>query len=522
VKLAKKSRILLPAFLLVLAAPCPAQIRDFSTGRYGTPETISLVPAGFGPYGGFYFIPDARLSVVWVVRPLGGEPTPFPASPQGVRGGLFLPPGWGGPDAGLFLTAGTNVNVYDNLGSGTSFQFLDPVTGLPVTATATFTMPLIAPSGFGGFAGYLFVSDQNNKIWAAAPGTKMLTVFRFLPDSCPSSGFCAFRNFLPFGLELAPPAWGPGGNMLLVSDGSPAVDDAGVPLLDQNGQRYSTIVAVGPDGGVIPFADIPLRGAATDPDIQQQNGLRQMLVLPDDFLVPSLGAAGAGKLLLVSVAGSGNGGGVLGETLAVNASGQIKGHLVTGSVTAKFDPRGMTVTADNHVLISDTSDPIWSASATDFAPGRGAVCSVMSSASASSLWPPNHDLVNVGLSVTSSCPSAVTVSVYSDEDELADDGDGAFSPDAADIAVGTLRLRSERSGTGEGRVYLIVAGATDIAGTAAASCSTVVVPHSKSSKDVAAVAARASAASQFCSMHQGTAPEGFSPVGNGPVVPPKQ
>jgi hypothetical protein len=518
--------VFLVAVLLALAAaaPCNAQIQIFSTGQYGTPETISLVPAGFGSYGGNYFIPDARLTVIWVAPSLGGPPTQFPAPPiaGGVRGGLFLPPGWGDANAGNFLTAGLYVSVYDSLGSHSSFQFIDPGTGLPATATGNFTSPILAPAGFGGFSGSLFVSDQNNTIWQAFPGTTMVSVFRYLSEGCPASGFCPFRNFAPFGLEFTPPGWGAVGDMLLVAGAGPVVDDTGTPVLDAGGNRYSTIVAVASDGTVNPFADIPLRGAVTDPDTQQQNGLRQILMLPDDFLVPSLGSDGLGKLLLVSISGSGQGGGVLGETLAVNSAGQIKGHLVTGTVTAKFDPRGMIVTADNHVLVSDTSDPIWRAAATDFAPGRGAVCSVMSSVSLSSLWPANHDLVNVGLTVTASCPNATTVSVYSDEDELANTGDGVFSPDAANIASGTLRLRAERSGKGDGRVYLIVARATDISGTAVASCSTVVVPQSQSRKDKDAVNAQAAAASQFCTQNGGAAPAGFFPVGVGPVVGPKQ
>src|SRR5437764_11764224 len=44
-----------------------------------------------------------------------------------------------------------------------------------------------------------------------------------------------------------------------------------------------------------------------------------------------------------------------------------------------------------------------------------------------------------------------SVKVYSDEDDLTPET-GDNSPDA----VGSLRLRSERSATGDGRVYLIV------------------------------------------------------------------
>jgi hypothetical protein len=50
------------------------------------------------------------------------------------------------------------------------------------------------------------------------------------------------------------------------------------------------------------------------------------------------------------------------------------------------------------------------------------------------------------------------------------------SPDAKDIAIGTLRLRAERVDTGNGRVYLVVVTATDPFGNASRACHTVVAP----------------------------------------------
>jgi hypothetical protein len=98
------------ALVMVLAALPPsatAQIQIFSTGQYGTPETISLAPSGFGAFGGQYFIPDARLNNIWIVPITGGPPTAFLAAPiegASVTGGLFLPSGWGG-NSGRFLVA---------------------------------------------------------------------------------------------------------------------------------------------------------------------------------------------------------------------------------------------------------------------------------------------------------------------------------------------------------------------------------------------------------------------------------
>jgi hypothetical protein len=180
----------------------------------------------------------------------------------------------------------------------------------------------------------------------------------------------------------------------------------------------------------------------------------------------------------------------------------------------------MILTNDGHILISDTSDPIWIASPRDFAPGRGPACSVTSSVSTSSLWPPNHNLVKVGLAGTSG-PGATGISV-SDEHDQADTGDGNFSPDARDVALVGLRLRSERNGNGDGRVYLVVVAASDTLGNVAASCNTVVVPKSQSKKDQDAVNAQATVAKAYCLAHGGAPPPGYFLIGDGPVVGPKQ
>jgi hypothetical protein len=59
---------------------------------------------------------------------------------------------------------------------------------------------------------------------------------------------------------------------------------------------------------------------------------------------------------------------------------------------------------------------------------------VSCSVARSSLWPPDHNLVNVGLSVsaTDNCDNTptITVFVFGDEDDEEPTGDGTHSPDA--------------------------------------------------------------------------------------------
>jgi hypothetical protein len=141
----------------------------------------------------------------------------------------------------------------------------------------------------------------------------------------------------------------------------------------------------------------------------------------------------------------------------------------------------------------------------------------------SSLWPVNHDLANVGLTfsaVDNSTAVTTSVAIYSDEDDVTSAG-GDQSPDAANIAAGTLRLRAERKANGDGRVYLILLTAADAFSNTSHRCLTVVVPKSQSPADAAAVNAQASAARAQCTA-TGMAPAGYFLVGDGPVIGPKQ
>jgi hypothetical protein len=111
--------------------------------------------------------------------------------------------------------------------------------------------------------------------------------------------------------------------------------------------------------------------------------------------------------------------------------------------------------------------------------------------------------------------------VFSNEDDLAPDS-GNFSPDALNIAPGTLRLRSERSGSGSGRVYLISVTATDASNNASHVCVAVVVPLNQTPASLSAIAAQAAAAVSSCTANNGAPPAGYVPVGDGPVVGSKQ
>lgn len=144
---------------------------------------------------------------------------------------------------------------------------------------------------------------------------------------------------------------------------------------------------------------------------------------------------------------------------------------------------------------------------------------VRCSVTTNTLWPPNSQLVNVGLQVTATddhdpAPT-IHIAVFSDETD-ADAGGAVIWPDATNFAPGALTLRAERNGNGDGRVYFILVTATDAAGNVGYSCCTATVPHSQSANAEASVAAQAAAAEAECA-GSGNAPAGYFPLSPVPV-----
>jgi hypothetical protein len=103
------------------------------------------------------------------------------------------------------------------------------------------------------------------------------------------------------------------------------------------------------------------------------------------------------------------------------------------------------------------------------------------------LWPPNHRLATItaDVSVTDNCPGAAFVlgSVTSSEPENGL-GAGDRAPDIVDAETGTpdveLRLRSERAGPAEARVYTVAYLASDACGNRSEAVATVRVEHDRS------------------------------------------
>jgi len=149
-----------------------------------------------------------------------------------------------------------------------------------------------------------------------------------------------------------------------------------------------------------------------------------------------------------------------------------------------------------------------------------------SSVASGTLWPPNHELADVGLvnQIADNCDGNVANSLdqkaWSDEPDIGPGGGGQHAPDAQ--FGDALRLRRERAGNEDGRVYLVIGEVADACGNTAFSCVTAGVPHAANPAALASLTAQAAAATTFCQANQGAPPAGFSQVGVSGPVGPKQ
>jgi hypothetical protein len=153
------------------------------------------------------------------------------------------------------------------------------------------------------------------------------------------------------------------------------------------------------------------------------------------------------------------------------------------------DPVTITFTASvtccNGVVCSDSDDAT-------FIPNQPPDCSE-ASASLDCLWPPDHKFVDITIvGVTDPDGDPVTINITaitSDEPTSTDKGSGGakHAPDADGVGTDTASVRAERSGNGDGRVYVIYFTASDGRGGECEGSVIVKVPHDQSDKACPAI-----------------------------------
>ena len=142
----------------------------------------------------------------------------------------------------------------------------------------------------------------------------------------------------------------------------------------------------------------------------------------------------------------------------------------TTTVTVKAtDASGNTATGTFTVTVEDKENPV--------------ITNI--SAIPSTLWPPNHKMVDVTVNynVSDNCSQAptCTLSVASNE-PIDGTGDGDTSPDWVIVDAHHVKLRAERAGSGNGRIYTITTACTDASGNPSSQIVTVPVPHDQGKK----------------------------------------
>jgi len=156
----------------------------------------------------------------------------------------------------------------------------------------------------------------------------------------------------------------------------------------------------------------------------------------------------------------------LGEGATLDATLPLGTHVVTLRVT---DSENETDTDEVAIDVVDTTPPV-----------------VSVETSPSVLWPPNHKLVPVDVSVDAAdaCGEVIVTLVSassSEPDDARGEGDGSTVGDIQGAEPGTdddqLLLRAERAGGGNGRTYTLVYSVTDVSGNVSESTAEVRVPH---------------------------------------------
>ena len=114
------------------------------------------------------------------------------------------------------------------------------------------------------------------------------------------------------------------------------------------------------------------------------------------------------------------------------------------------------------------------------------VAPVISNASATpnTLWSPNHKwwTIQVNYNASDNCGTPRTFLTVASDEPVNGLGDGNTSPDWQVVSASSVRLRAERSGTGDGRVYTITIHAVDQAGNTTTRAVTVTVKHDQRKK----------------------------------------
>jgi hypothetical protein len=149
----------------------------------------------------------------------------------------------------------------------------------------------------------------------------------------------------------------------------------------------------------------------------------------------------------------------------VPSSGSVFALGATTVNCSASDLSGNVATGSFHIAVIDTTPPTI----------------VNASVSPTNLWPPNHRMVDVTITVNAvdlvdASPTVQITSVSSNQ-PINGTGDGDVSPDWIITGATTLQLRAERA-SGADRIYTITYTVTDFSGNVTTGTLTVTVAQS--------------------------------------------
>jgi uncharacterized repeat protein (TIGR01451 family) len=270
-----------------------------------------------------------------------------------------------------------------------------------------------------------------------------------------------------------------------------------------------------PDGGVLHCTvDFLLNGIST-PGFQQTVNITVPLRATDLSLTktasPTFLTEGNNATYTLSVTNNGSDPDtnvVASDTLPAGesfVSGDPGCSAVASAVTCNFGTLGAGATASKsyvvHVALGAPSTLVNAASVTGDRPesnpadnsasatitvNHNPVCTALA-ASPDTLWPPNHKFVKVTVSGATDIdgdPLTTTITGVTQDEPLTGFGSGQFGPDAEWVSGHTdqVKLRAERDGTRNGRVYRIATTVTDGKGGSCTGTALVTVPHDQSGR----------------------------------------
>lgn len=288
------------------------------------------------------------------------------------------------------------------------------------------------------------------------------------------------------------------GNTLVPVAGSPVSNPGGAaarpfPLVTSGDGKFLFVMAdrrlntfsIGPDGSLAfaGFASTPgtLGGVAAYPG-KTCDSEPPVTTLSVDVAPNAAGWNRSDVTVTLSASDGDIGSGV--KEIHYTLSGAQTAAQVVSADVASFVISAEGVTEISYFAVDNAGNqesPTTYTVRIDKTPPAITACSV----NPATLWPPNHKLVPVTVTVAFADPVSSVAGVILDSASSSETDDGPGDGDTRDdiqgFAVGSDKtsgwLRAERGGKGSGRLYTLTYEAVDAAGNVAACTVTVAVPH---------------------------------------------